>query len=132
MLLPIHTYIKHFTSPPFYLIIDNNTDVNVVNDYGKTPIQIAVDKRSVYFDEKSNNGKIIDILLEDERTNLNAEDGDGNNILILAAKNGNDKTLLKILDKKTVDINHKNKEGETAVLIACGPGFGNTKIGEKI
>jgi ankyrin repeat protein len=77
---------------------------------GKTILQIA-SQYEAYID-------VVEIFLNDARTNINlANKNDGKTALMYAAENGQPKTIELLINKKA-DLNLKDKQGRTALMLA--------------
>ncbi|XP_063923595.1 uncharacterized protein LOC135137792 isoform X2 [Zophobas morio] len=102
------------------LLISKRIDVNVQNKTGQTALQLACLK-GVFENVK--------ILLH-FGASVNSTDEDNNNALHYASKskqvNGD---VIKILSERGIDVNAKNKNGTTALQLACLTGvYQNAKI----
>lgn len=80
---------------------------------GDTPLIMAMRENSL---------KVMEILLSDKRTNLDAESFNGDNALMIAAFNGNEKAVKALLDRGA----NVNKDGWAPLHYAAASG--NEKI----
>ena len=95
-----------------------------MSNYG--PLHCACLLRANYNPCDIDNGiKIIKLLIDDERTNVNMCDDDGNTPLMIAVQK-HSKFVQALLENKNIniDINIKNDEGNTALHIIAHPGLG--------
>ncbi|XP_067653188.1 serine/threonine-protein phosphatase 6 regulatory ankyrin repeat subunit A-like [Haliotis asinina] len=95
-----------------YILIENIVDINAKNSDGETPVMLAAN---------SGDREIFDNLVR-KGADLSAIDEDGDNILHLACRGGNVKIVNYILIQNIVDINAKNSDGETPVMLAANSG----------
>ena len=87
-------------------------DPNAKNNDGDTPLHMACRNRR---------SKQVQLLVRDERCNLNEKDGSGNapHLLHWAVRH-NDKELVKLLVRdERCNPNEKNSRGDTALHVAC-------------
>lgn len=118
-------------------IVKAGGNTNTKNSVGQTPLSVALAQRDTelvkflihnganienmpdgqnllhYAYNKKVPLEVITELLTDG-IDINSTDGDGNNLLLKALKNGDEETALYALDHNA-DINQKDNEGETAV-----------------
>lgn len=102
----------------FKEILLKASDLNVVDDSGKTPILIAT---------SLNHAEMVSLLL-DKGVDPNILDSRRDNAYLLAGANGN-LEILKILFEKSkipVDIKATNRYGGTALIPACEKGYVET------
>lgn len=110
---PIHVAIKHSSLDVMKLLIKHGANVNEIDGYGRTPIHLAMSRKDIRFTkfliEHGVNDKIIDFL--------------GNTPLMYATFFQNRYAVDILLEraKNQYDyIDHRNRIGETALLIAAG------------
>ncbi|XP_059168441.1 serine/threonine-protein phosphatase 6 regulatory ankyrin repeat subunit B-like [Physella acuta] len=115
---------NYFTSPPYQHYISNNfvisqqtvmkrlllltNDLNAKDNNGETAI-LKVLKNSTY-------NNLTNIIL-DHHPDVNIVDNEGNSPLMLAVQNQRVEIITRILSC-THDVNHKNKQGKTALMFA--------------
>ncbi|XP_067653209.1 ankyrin-3-like [Haliotis asinina] len=92
-----------------YILMQNIVDINSKGDEEMTPVMIAACLAK---------NEAFDILVKKE-ADLSVIDGDGDNILHLATRGGHVKIVNYILMQNIVDINAKNNDGVTPVMIAA-------------
>ncbi|MBK4738845.1 ankyrin repeat domain-containing protein [Noviherbaspirillum pedocola] len=97
------------------LLKDPKINVNACDEYGNTPLLIALEH------ESSNTGKyrtLVDALLDRTDINVRARDYNGENALMRATRSNAKSVVRKLLGMKEIDINATNGDGETALIIA--------------
>ncbi len=90
------------------IMINNVSDINIIDDNGMNPLLYGLSKvtgTSINF---------WDVLIE-KGIDVNIVDNNGNNALLLAVNNIN---TIKSLINNNCNINHKNKEGITPLMLA--------------
>jgi ankyrin repeat protein len=127
------------------VLLKNNADINKVTFTGKNA--------KYYAQMSHNEDKIIELLNEAELdknptmamlnafkakddvnvsklrewykkgADLNAVDQDGNNVLILAAGKNNIRCVNFLTQDSLVELNHRNKKGDSALKVASGLGY---------
>ena len=90
----------------------------VTNNNHETPLMLAV---------KEGQNEAVQVLYDYHDKKLD-RDAEGNTLLFSAAMNGREDTLRLLLRKDKEEINSKNNEGKTALIIAAE--YGYTKIVE--
>ena len=87
-------------------------DPNAKNNDGDTPLHAVC---------RSGSSKQVQLLVRDERCNLNEKDGSGNTPQLLHwAVRYEDKELVKLLVRdERCNLNEKDSRGDTALHIAC-------------
>jgi len=104
-------------------LIDDGADVNMVDENGDTPLTISCEKRDL---------KIIKYLIE-KGAETNISNSTGNSPLNLVCRDESESSL-EILDylieNKKTDINFKDKNGNSALLVASY--FRNNKVISKL
>ena len=90
----------------------------VTNNNHETPLMLAV---------KEGQNEAVRVLFDYHDKKLD-RDAEGNTLLFSAAMNGREDTLRFLLKKDKEEINSKNNEGKTALIIAAE--YGYTKIVE--
>lgn len=116
---PLNVSVMCYDIKPEYfnlLISKNNADINLENSDGTYPLISALE----IFDRK--NFTCFKRLLELENININCLDNNGENILFHIVKNGKTEILKYFINHakfSEIDINHKNKKGETAFMCNC-------------
>ena len=96
------------------ILLDKGADINVrdIRSCGETPLLFAID---------NNKEECVDLLLE-RGANPNICDRNNWNALMYAATSDNPQYIDKVLRTKKVDINSKENEGYTALMLAAENG----------
>ncbi|PMD50808.1 ankyrin, partial [Hyaloscypha bicolor E] len=69
--------------------------------------------------------EIVKLLLEEQDIELNAVSGDGSSIFLSAVITG-DEYLVRLLGEVPgVEVNHKDHQGRSALMLACRDGYMN-------
>ena len=99
------------------LLEDTKMDPNAKNSDGDTPLHTAC---------RNKMSKQVQLLLRDERCNLNEKDGSGNAPQLLHwAVRHNDKEVVKLLVRdERCNQNEKDSRGDTALHVACRLSYG--------
>ncbi|XP_067653124.1 ankyrin-3-like [Haliotis asinina] len=95
-----------------YILIQSSLDINSKCHDGLTPVMHSASQGK---------NEVFDILVKNG-ANLSDTDVDGSNILHWACRGGNAKIVNYILFQNIADINSKNGDGETPVLLAAWHG----------
>ncbi|MCS7244590.1 MAG: ankyrin repeat domain-containing protein [candidate division WOR-3 bacterium] len=93
-------------------LIKKGADINSKNEYGKTPLHIAVE---------NNYEDIVKVLLEN-KADVNIKDNNGNTPLHIAVMKGNE-YIIKELLKNGANENIKNNDGKTPKELAIENGI---------
>lgn len=98
----------------FYAIYSKNSAIlQILIDFGLNINHLNISNRTILQESlNSANGGVIRYLLQ-ASTLFDNIDAHGNNLLFDAVLNPNNNTLEFLASKKTIDINHKNKAGNT-------------------
>lgn len=118
------------------LLIDNYAEINLKDKSHKTALDWATnDKIKKYltrsellYAAQKNNEQRVKFLINTGRADVNQVNEAGDNVLIIACRNGNLPIAKFILSKKgtdnkpAVNINYQNKDGETALYEAVYAG----------
>ena len=108
------------------ILLNENIDFNKKDDYKESPLYKAV---------KNNNFDITKILLSSKNIDIDSKDSFGNTVLHRSVINNNE-DILDLLLKNNADINAKNDNGETPLMLAFNNSKGNfilfLKLLEKI
>ena len=107
------------------LLIKHDADVNTTNDTGETPLKIVVDKLIDDTNNKEDEFKILQLLLE-KKANTEVKDKDNNTLLMKATKHNNFK-LAELLIKYDAHVNAINDAGETPLKIVVDELIYDTK-----
>ncbi|WP_342263506.1 ankyrin repeat domain-containing protein [Spiroplasma endosymbiont of Clivina fossor] len=91
----------------------NTIDINLSNNLGDTPLQIASFK---------GHHKVVELLLKNHKIDVNKKDYYGDNALIVAARNGKTNVVKELLKHSDIDVNFSNKEGNNALISATFKG----------
>lgn len=114
LLIPVKDKIKIIQ-----MLLDNGADINKKNNYGETPLALAVAR---------GNENIIKFLIFKE-ANTDIKDNKGNNLIHIAAQSGNLeilKLVLKLFENNIKEkINKKNASGKTPLILAAENGYKN-------
>ena len=105
------SYIKSsffFTYESAKEIVNQGLDVNITNEYGKTPLHIVAGHTNVS----------IAALLIKKGANLDAKDNEGNTPLHLAVQNTNSLKGVDLLIKSGANINSTNNLNKTPLMLA--------------
>ena len=97
--------------------IDSDSDLNVQDKYGFTPLIHAACNTTLIYAIKSNTIEIVKLLLE-YGADVNKQDKYGNTALIHAASNDNCEVVEILLDYDA-DIDKQNNDGYTALIWAA-------------
>jgi len=103
--------------------INNGVDVNMKNERGEIPLIISC--------EKENLNSIINLIRNGAKTDIS--NSTGTSLLGIICKTESKKSLEIIsylIEKEKIDINFKDKNGNTPLLIACY--FRNNKVIQKL
>lgn len=103
----IHRAIANTEMALAQALIAKRVNINVKDDYERTPVQIAMGKQDSRFAK----------LLIEKGANVHVKDGRKNNLLHLAAKEGKSHIAAMLIAKR-VNIHEKNDNGETPLLVA--------------
>lgn len=104
---PLHIACAYKYKVALELLKDPRIDINKQSlDSKKTPFMICATHNQV---------SLIDLLLADNKLNLNLTDSEGNTALIQACKDGYSNTVEKILKRIDVDVNILNNREKTAL-----------------
>ena len=99
---PLHLAVLSENIKEVGLLLEmNNTDVNIQNNDGNTPLHLAL-----------GNLKIVRLLLEMNNIDVNIQNNDGNTPLLLA---NSENIILELLKKNNTNIEIENKKGETII-----------------
>jgi len=127
---PIAYYHDMYLDTPFVKVIEKlctmYADINYVDDYGNTPLMMLLNNSRI--DDKvtpDTLDKII-LLLANE-TNVNFLNQNQENALIIALKNPNLSSnylysIVDLLIKNKINIDQKDSEGNTALILAAKKG----------
>ncbi|XP_046543611.1 palmitoyltransferase AKR1-like [Haliotis rubra] len=109
-----HNNVLHYASTSGhakivkYIVSKDTVDVNSRGRFGRTPLMLAANAgRITVFDQLMWKGGLTRLV-----------DDNGYNILHLASLGGRVEMVKHILSQNLVDINARNKDGETAAMIA--------------
>lgn len=130
-----------------FVLQHSDLDINIKDWFGKTALMMACEDRSYDIVEtllvtkymrpnvstgvgitplmyacKKLDFKIIDLLIKHKRLDINAVDNAGWSALMYNAKYGND-FITKVLLELGANVNIKNNDGDTALLIASRESF---------
>ena len=100
----LHVAVRHEMAATVQLLLDCEADTNAVNKHQQTPLHIALYKEKAC-------PELCQMLLKHD-AKINAEDGDGNQPLHLACKQGHTEIMNLILFHGA-DTNSVNKHGQT-------------------
>ncbi|XP_072367860.1 2-5A-dependent ribonuclease-like [Scyliorhinus torazame] len=89
-------------------LMQHTHNLNVRDNNGKTPLILAVEKKIA---------KVVKLLLEDQRVEIDAQDNSGRTALQAAVKN-KDTSLTKALCEKGADASCRDWNGNTPLMIA--------------
>ena len=104
------------------LLIERGADVNKKNDQGDTSLLIACNAEFAGNDEQiANLVTVVNDLIEAD-ANPNIVDVLGNSPLMIACRTGLTAVAILLADYDDVDVNLKNNEGNTALIIAAEKG----------
>lgn len=87
------------------MLIDSGAEINQLNDHKRSLLQEAT---------ITCNEKLIDFLFS-TCTNVNNQDIYGNNLIFDAIANGSRDIIKKVADIESININHRNKKGNTVL-----------------
>lgn len=105
------------------LLIERGADVNKKNEQGDTPLLVACNASFVGNDDQiANLVTVVHDLIEEGEANPNIVDILGNSPLMVACKTGLTAVAILLVDYDDVDVNLKNNEGNTALIIASEKG----------
>ncbi|XP_067667462.1 ankyrin repeat domain-containing protein 50-like [Haliotis asinina] len=90
-----------------YIISQNFTDINSKGEYGRTPMMVAAVK---------GHRRVLDLVMS-KGGDASLVDTHGDNILHLASGQGHVTMVKHILSNTSVNVNAKNKHGNTAAMI---------------
>ena len=94
-----------------YLLVNDKIDPNKPNDYGDTPLHIAIESDIIDI-------KIVELLLAHEEIDPNSGDSVGDTPLHIAIKSGNSEIVKHLLAHKNIDPNSGDTNGDTPLHIA--------------
>ena len=95
------------------LLARQDIDVNEVDDYGRTPLQLASIRGHT---------RIISMLLDKRGIDVNKADDEGRTPLWRATQNGHADVVKLLLAKEGVDVNQANKHGAAPLYVASEKG----------
>ncbi len=100
-------------SDVFFILIENNANVNAKDIYCRTPLFYSIFNKSIL--------SISEIMVE-AGANVNVFDKYGNTLLHAAVLNGDMNKVLYTLQTLNIDINTPNNDGETPIYYAVRRG----------
>ncbi|XP_071086322.1 ankyrin-3-like, partial [Haliotis cracherodii] len=89
-------------------------DINTKDKNGVTPVMLAA---------RAGHGELVDFLVK-KGADMTLVNNDGDNILHQACRGGDVETVEIVLAQNKLDINRRNKNGETPVMMAARAGHG--------
>lgn len=110
---PLHESVRYGNIEITNLLLSNNADVNAKDTLGKTPIMLRMPKEKV--------NETYELLIK-YKSDLHQKDNFGDTVLHTATMLQVDDEILLMLTQKGADINARNKEGVTPLLIAIQSG----------
>ncbi|KXJ69350.1 hypothetical protein RP20_CCG027558 [Aedes albopictus] len=90
--------------------IKHSSDYKIANNHGQTLIHLAAN---------GGNTEILEMLMDDHASNVNAQDSNGNTPLHLAVPNGKREMVKMLFDKYKADYKIANKNGQTLIHYAA-------------
>merc|ERR1712212_1426272 len=90
--------------------LESGADLNIRSLEGKTPLMLAL---------WNNQNSVVELLMQNDKVDVNCEDSDGATALHHAVDVDNDEGARMLLDDiRLQDINHKNRRGLTPLMRA--------------